>query len=223
MIGPMGSGKTSLLFDYDKEYNDWLKEVAIAYGKYGKEYVEETINFRTLGFNIFSYKRNNEELNIFDLGGIDIVKKYWHHYLKGIKGVIYVYNNINGINYIETIVDDIKNLNNDEKASILPLMIIITKIDLYPTELFSFNPVFLSNNWKRRYITLTTTKENFDINIINWFYNINNDGGSDENFINKIIKIPYEVDNRFDEKYDIFGQRRPEFETLPKIKKVKRE
>lgn len=163
MLGPKECGKTSLLCDYNKEINDWEKEVAKTYHREILD--EEEIYQETNGFNILNYRRDNKDLSIFDIGGG--MRKYWKEwYNLNHRGIIYVFDVSVDRNVI---IQDMKEMNGDDIKS-SPLMILITKSDLYSLDLS-----FLSDDiiGKRKYIILSTNKYIFDINVINWFYDSN--------------------------------------------------
>ena len=93
---------------------------------------EKVLTLPTIGFNVETIKNENWEKNmtIWDIGGDEKIRAFWHIYLENLNGLIWVYD-ISNKNILEESKKELINLlNAQEIKESIPLLIYANKSDL---------------------------------------------------------------------------------------------
>jgi ADP-ribosylation factor protein 1 len=88
-------------FSWSSLFNLWREEevrfVMIGLDAAGKTTVlnrlkfgEVSVTVPTIGFSVESITYKNIKMNLFDVGGQQVLRKLWNHYYEGCRGVIFV-------------------------------------------------------------------------------------------------------------------------------------
>ena len=135
---------------------------------------EKVTTLPTIGFNVETIENENWEKNliIWDIGGQEKIRVLWHHYLKDLNGLIWVYD-ISQLDKLEESKNELKKVLNDLNESI-PLLIYANKNDLN-SEITEFDFIKGIEEYlnKRPYYIQSCNHDNIESykNGLQWLYN----------------------------------------------------
>ena len=90
---------------------------------------ETTPTIPTIGFHVESVKVGGVELECWDLGGQDLVRRLWSRYIEGAEGVVFVVDSSDDSRVAEAKTELFKMMNEPQLKSV-PLLVLANKQDL---------------------------------------------------------------------------------------------